>query len=85
MADDNRTAGDVVPTSKGLQAALIEEMNDLRNGKTTPQSSRAVGSLAGYLIQLKRLEIDFSRFVADARSDANEPDQADGLKAITFG
>ena len=78
---------DVVPTSKGIQAALIEEMNSLRQGRTTPQSSRAVGSIAGYLIQLKRLEMDFCRFVSEVRTSAvDESESAVAeTKAISFG
>ncbi len=86
MSEDRKTeVANVVPTSKGLQSALIEEMNSLRQGRTTPQSSRAVGSLVGYLIQLKRLEIDFARFIADARTDVLESDESAEMKSIAFG
>lgn len=80
-----REVKDVVPTSKGLQVALIEEWNDLRQGRTTPQSSRAAGALAGYLIQLKRLEMDYARFITQARSQRPEEPDPSPMKAITFG
>ncbi len=86
MTDVNkREVKDLVPTSKGLQAGLVEEWNDLRKGRTTPQSARAVGSIAGYLIQLKRLEMDYARFIADARTDTPDDTESGPLKAIAFG
>lgn len=73
----------VVRTCKGLQDMLFDEIDDLRSGKTTPQSARTVAALSGQLVQTKRLEIDHARFVAEPRTVdvENENDS----KALTFG
>ena len=65
-------------SSKGLADALFEEFDLLRNGKSNPQQARAKASIAGGIMSLTRLEMDYSRFV----SDAARADQSEGLVAL---
>ena len=60
----------VEKTSRGLAASLFEELEDLRNGKSTPQMARAKSSLANTICTISRLEMDFARFVAGSRADS---------------
>lgn len=73
----------VVRTSKGLQDALFDEIDDLHSGKTTPQAARTIASLAGGIIQTAKLEMDHARFIAEPRSGAIG--DAATTKAIEFG
>ena len=55
-------------TSKGLSQVLFEELELLRDGKSTPQQARAKASLASTICNITRLEMDFARFVANTRT-----------------
>jgi hypothetical protein len=77
---ETRDRGNVVRTSKGLQDTLFDEIDDMRNGRTTPQSARTVSSLAGAIIQTARLEIDYARFISESRGGERA-----ATKAIEFG
>jgi len=48
----------------GMKEALFEELDELRNGKSTAQKARAVSSLIGGVIAATRIEMDYARFVA---------------------
>ena len=52
----------VAKTSEGLSKVLFDELEDLCNGKSTPQMARAKAHLAGSVISIKRLEMDFAKF-----------------------
>ena len=56
-------------TSDALKDLMWDQMESLLAGKTTPQHARAASSLAGQICGITRLEMDFSRFVSDARAE----------------
>jgi hypothetical protein len=60
-------------TSGGLAAVMFEELEDLRTGKSTPQHARAVAALGSTICSIKRLEIDYQRFVGSARAQIEAP------------
>ena len=78
------TAEKVVRTSKGLQDTLFDEIDNLRNGKTTPQSARTVASLANGIIQTARLEMDHARFISEPRASESVTED-NRTKAISLG
>lgn len=47
-------------TSSGLKDALFDELDNLRNGKSTPQHARAVSGLINNVIATTRLEMDYA-------------------------
>jgi hypothetical protein len=55
-------------TSQGLAGALFDELDKLVNGESTPQMARAKAAVAGTIVAISRLEIDFARFVAQTRT-----------------
>jgi len=55
-------------TSAGLAQAMFEEMDALKQGSSTPQQARAKAAIANVIIGVSRLEMEFARFVTDARS-----------------
>ena len=69
---------DIDRTSRGLAAAMFEELENLRNGDSTPQMARAKSSIANTICTISRLEMDFARFVDSTR--ANDSDN--GMKAL---
>ena len=56
-------------TSDMLKGLMWDELDALTSGKSTPQNARAKASLAGQIVSISRLEMDYSRFVTDARSN----------------
>ena len=56
-------------TSDVLKDMMWDELNALTEGRSTPQNARAKASLASQICGITRLEMDFSRFVSEARSD----------------
>ena len=54
----------VTRNTTGLKETLFEELDLLRNGDSTPQKARAVGSLVSGIIATTRIEMDYARFVA---------------------
>jgi hypothetical protein len=68
-------------TSKALIDALFDELDALKGGKSTPQQARAVSSIANTVCSVTRLEMDYARFVSDARSIEGQS----GLKALPMG
>lgn len=57
----------ILRTSKGLVEAMFDELDALRDGRSTPQNARAKSSVVNTICQVTRLEMDFARFVTDAR------------------
>lgn len=53
-----------VRSTKGLRDALFDEMDSLREGKTTPHIASAMAKLAVQIINSVRLEIDYQKHVA---------------------
>ncbi len=68
-------------TSKGLIDILFDELASLVNGDSTPQHARAVSSVASTLCSVSRLEMDYSRFVSQPRTNAGEG----GLTRLMMG
>jgi len=60
-----------VRSTKGLRDALFDEMDALREGKTTPHISSAMSKLAVQIINSVRLEIEYQKHVAST-TDMNE-------------
>ena len=56
-------------TSDMLKGLMWDELDALTSGKSTPQNARAKASLASQIVSISRLEMDYSRFVTDARSN----------------
>ena len=71
------TMKSVDKTSRGLAAAMFEELELLRKGESTPQQARAKASIANTICTISRLEMDFARFVSSARSD-----ETNSMKAL---
>ncbi len=67
-------------TSAGLATAMFEELDALRDGKSTPQQARAKAAVANTICQISRLEMDYARFVSDERSD-----ERGKLKSLPMG
>ena len=80
MSEENAIE-QIARTSRGLAGAMFEELELLRNGKSTPQQARAKASIANTVCTISRLEMDFARFVTDANSDGDR----DGMKALPMG
>ena len=68
-------------TSKALTDALFDELDALKRGDSTPQQARAKASIANTICSITRLEMEFARFVSDARAIEGEH----GLKALPMG
>ena len=66
-------------TSRGIATAMFEELDLLREGKSTPQQARAKASIANTICSISRLEMDYARFVSGARS---EDESSFGLKSL---
>ena len=73
---------EIARTSKGLASAMFEELELLREGKSTPQQARAKASIANTICTVSRLEMDYARFVAAARGD--EQDEH-AMRALPMG
>lgn len=56
-------------TSRGLASAMFDELDALRNGKSTPQQARAKAAIANTICTISRLEMDFARFVSAERAN----------------
>jgi len=70
--------------SRGMQDLLMDEIDLLRTGKSTPQNARAIGSLASGVIALARAEMDRARFIAEVRTDS-AGDQLGSAPPIMLG
>ena len=56
-------------TSDCLKGLMWDELEALTRGESTPQNARAKASLAGQICGITRLEMDFSRFVSESRTE----------------
>lgn len=68
-------------TSRGLATAMFEELDALRNGKSTPQQAQAKVKLAVAICNITRLELEYARFAVEERAGL----PAAELKALTMG
>lgn len=48
--------------TKELRTILMDEINDLKSGKSTKEKSAAIARLAGSSIAAKKLELQVARF-----------------------
>lgn len=67
--------------SRSLANMMFDELDALRDGKSTPQQARAKAAVANTIISVSRLEMDYARFVAEGRSD----ETITGPKPIAIG
>ena len=51
-------------SSQGLIDTMFEELDLLKNGKSTPQMARAKSAVVSSIMSMKRLEMDAVRFIA---------------------
>ena len=58
-------------TTRDLGNMMFDEFENLVKGSSTPQQARAKAAVANTIVAISRLEMDYSRFVTDARSDSS--------------
>lgn len=58
--DEEKFMQEIARTSEGLVQALFEELDDLSNGKSSPQMARAKASVVNTVCTVARLEMDRS-------------------------
>ena len=68
-------------TSKGLIDTLFDELEGLKDGKSTAQHARAVSSVASTICSVSRLEMEYARFVSKPRNVVG----AEGLPRLALG
>lgn len=56
----------------GIREVLFQELESLREGKTTPQRASSVARLCGQIVNSARLDIDYQRFVSEVSSENGE-------------
>ena len=76
-------SNEIEKTSRGIAAAMFEELELLRAGKSTPQMARAKSSIANTICAVSRLEMDFARFVSSTRAKDDAP--GTGLNSLPMG
>lgn len=57
----------VQKSTEGLRDALFDELNSLRQGKSTPQKARAMSLLARDIIDSIRVQIQYARLLNDKK------------------
>ena len=55
----------IAKTSEGLTKVLFDELEDLCNGKSTPQMARSKAALVSTVVSVKKLEMEYQHFVDD--------------------
>lgn len=60
----------MINNAEDLKKVLADEIDKLREGKTTPKEANAVTQLAGKLISLVKLEIEYNK---DKYNNPSEP------------
>lgn len=55
--------GSATRTSEGLRDVLFDELDSIRNGKSSPQKATAVAKLAGEICATVRMEMDYYRMI----------------------
>ena len=68
-------------TSKGLIDTLFDELESLKDGKSTAQHARAISSIASTICSVSRLEMEYARFVSKPRNAVG----TDGLPRLALG
>lgn len=54
-------------STKTLRVILHDEVDSVRDGSSTPQRARAIGTLVNNMLQTVRLEMEFTRFVNETQ------------------
>jgi hypothetical protein len=57
------TTKPIVRTTSGLRDALLDEIDNLRAGKSNPQTASALSKLSVQVINTVRLEIEYQKHV----------------------
>jgi len=68
--------------SAGLVDMLMNELDALNNGESTPQMAKAKASNVNAIVSVKRLELDAARFVPKTRSSGKDNMN---IKALPLG
>ena len=72
-------------TTNDLRQILFDEMEDLRNGNSTPNQATAVSKLATNIINSASLEISVAKVIQIANGDSNPPDGVSAMKLVEQG
>lgn len=75
------TNAKITRTTSGLREALFDQMDSLRDGKTTPHVSASMAKLAVQIINSVRLEIEYQRHIASTPATG----QVLSISAISLG
>jgi hypothetical protein len=59
-------------TTQGLRDLLFDEIDDLRTKEGDPERSMAVANLAKQIINTAKVELDFTRVIAEQAALGNE-------------
>ncbi len=63
-------------TSEGMRDTLFDEIEELKNGNSTPQRARAMAALSGQILQSVRLEMEAQRLHTEYGDDVRLPGEA---------
>ena len=68
----------ITRTTAGLNEVLMDELDALINGDSTPQMASAKSRVVNSVLAVTRMEMDAERFVAQVRAEGG------GLKALSL-
>lgn len=77
-----RPLGPVDRTSAGLRAAMFDELDALRSGKTDAKRAAAVAKMASSIVETVRLELDVAKWAG--QKSIGTAGESLSLKAISF-
>ena len=67
--------------SNGIAGIMFDELIALRDGQSTPQRTRSMASAVTAIATMKKLEMEYHRFISSCQSDEN----MNGPKPIQIG
>lgn len=67
MAENMEKIMAIKRDSRGLVNMMFDELDALKAGKSTPQQARTKAAVVNTIISIKRLEMDYARFVSTER------------------
>ena len=59
-------------TTSGLREALFEEMDALRSGASSAARARSIAMMANSILQSVQVEIEYHKYVREAKPKADE-------------
>lgn len=59
-------------STRTLSTVLYDELDNLIEGKSTPQNANAKVKLVNSIVSVKRLEMDAARFISSSRRNVKE-------------